>query len=148
MKRSLRAGDFITGEDLFSDKDPGLQKDLPENYRAVGIKVNVESIAGGFASLPLSRVDLIWTVRGAPTTRIRRSRSLENVLVLAADQKLDPQRVGSGAMVANTVTVALKMEDCLKVKTAQDHGSISLVLRKFNDYHKIGSHHGNHGGAG
>src|SRR5262245_3119095 len=63
LKRALRAGDFITGEDLMSDKDGGLSPNLPQGYRAIGIRVNIQDIASGFASLPLSRVDVLWTKR-------------------------------------------------------------------------------------
>jgi Flp pilus assembly protein CpaB len=135
LKRSLRLGDFVTGDDLLSDKDTGLSNIMGQGYRALGIKVNVESIAAGFASLPMSRVDLIWTVRRANDKDSASRVLLENVLVLAADQST-VRTEGSGAMVANTVVVALKPDDCLKVKTAQDHGTISMVLRKFNDYQK------------
>ena len=41
----------------------GVSAHLPQGFRAVGTRVNMESIAGGFASLPLSRVDVIHTVR-------------------------------------------------------------------------------------
>jgi len=135
LKRSLRSQDFVTGEDLLSDKDTGLSNIMPQGYRALGIKVNIESIAAGFASLPMSRVDLIWTVRRANDKDSASRVLLENVLVLSADQNT-VRTEGSGAMPANTVVVALKMEDALKVKTALDHGTISLVLRKFNDYQK------------
>jgi hypothetical protein len=37
------------------------------------------------------------------------------------------------AMVANVVTVALKPEDALKLELAKNVGTISLMLRKFND---------------
>src|ERR1700688_4917230 len=42
LKRSLRLGDFVTGDDLLSDKDTSLSQGMPQGYRALGIKVNVE----------------------------------------------------------------------------------------------------------
>src|SRR5688572_8787324 len=60
LKRPLRTGDFITTEDLISDKDGDfLNVKLPPGTRAVGVRVNIESSAFGFASLPYSRVDII-----------------------------------------------------------------------------------------
>src|SRR5256714_12160905 len=45
LKRSLRSGDFVTGEDLLSDKDTGLSSIMAQGYRAIGIKVNIADIA-------------------------------------------------------------------------------------------------------
>ena len=54
--------------------------------RAVGLKVDITSIAGGFASLPLSRVDIVTVLRRGDGDSVSRIL-LENVLVLAADQE-------------------------------------------------------------
>jgi pilus assembly protein CpaB len=135
LKRSLRSGDFVTGDDLLSDKDTGLSNLMAQGYRAMGISVRIADIASGFASLPMSRVDLIWTVRRATDKDSSSRVLLENVLVLAADQQT-VRTEGSAAMPANVVTVALKPEDILKVSMARDLGTISMVLRKFNDYQK------------
>src|SRR5271165_5201061 len=35
LKRSLRTGDFVTGEDLLSDKDTGLSNLMAQGYRAM-----------------------------------------------------------------------------------------------------------------
>jgi pilus assembly protein CpaB len=135
LKRSLRAGDFVTGEDLLSDKDGGISTLMAQGYRAKGIRVNIADIAGGFASLPMSRVDLIWTTQKANDKETQARLLLENVLVLAADSSTTRVE-GSGAMPASVVTVALKPEDVLKVDLALKAGTISMVLRKFNDHQK------------
>jgi Flp pilus assembly protein CpaB len=135
LKITRKAGDFITGEDLLSDKDIGLSSMMTQGYRAIGIRVTPESIASGLASLPLSRVDLIWTVRRATDKDSSSRILLENVLVLAADSTITRVE-GSGAMPASVVTVALKPEDILKVSMARELGTISMVLRKFNDHQK------------
>jgi Flp pilus assembly protein CpaB len=135
LKRSLRGGDFVTGDDLLSDKDGGISTLMAQGYRAIGIRVNIADIASGFASLPMSRVDLIWTVRRATDKDSSSRILLENVLVLAADTQTTRVE-GSGAMPASVVTVALKPEDILKVSMARELGTISMVLRKFNDHQK------------
>ena len=135
LKRSLRAGDFVTGDDLLSDKDGGISTLMAQGYRAIGIRVSIADIASGFASLPMSRVDLIWTVRRATDKDSISRILLENVLVLAADTQTTRVE-GSGAMPASVVTVALKPEDILKVSMARELGTISMVLRKFNDHQK------------
>jgi pilus assembly protein CpaB len=133
LKRSLRPGDFVTPDDLFGENDsPGLWTTLPQGFRAVGIRVNPETIAGGFASLPHSRVDILNTVKRGDDRSNYSEIILEDVLVLAADQSSQRDETGR-AMMANVVTVALKPEDALKLELAKNVGTISLMLRKFND---------------
>lgn len=132
LRRSLRTGDFVTPDDLDDGKGGGISYNLPQGHVAVGIRVNPESIAGGFASLPGSRVNVLWTVRRGSDKESFAKILLENVLVLAADQQTIRQENGQ-AMPANVVTVALKHEDSMKVELAKAVGSVSLVLRRFQD---------------
>jgi len=133
LKRSLRSGDHVTPDDLINDKDAtGLWATLPVGHRAVGIRVNPDTIAGGFASLPHSRVDVINTVRRGDDRSTYSEIILEDILVLAADTQTQRDDTGR-AMPANVVTLALKPEDALKIELAKNLGTISLVLRKFND---------------
>lgn len=132
LKISRRTGDFISMEDLHDQASVGLGGNLPEGHRAVGIRVNMEAIAGGFAALPHSRVDIIWTVRRGGDRETFSKILLENVLVLAADTTA--QRDGDGrAMPASVVTVAVTPEQMLKVNAARETGSLSLALRKLGD---------------
>ena len=132
----VRRGDFVTGEDLLSDKDNTLSNIMAQGYRAIGIRVNIQDIASGFASLPMSRVDLLWTMKRTNDKDSAARVLLENVLVLAADAQLNRSEGGNGHAPATVVTVALKPEECLKVDLARQMGTISLVLRKFNDHQK------------
>jgi Flp pilus assembly protein CpaB len=134
MKRSLRAGDHITPADLVNDKDQIM--DPPTGYRAVGIRVDAESIAAGWASLPLSRVDIIHTVRKADEKTTYSQVILENVLVLAADANVNRPENGQ-ATPAQVIIVALKPEDVLKVTLAGETGRMRLMLRKMSDSSKI-----------
>src|SRR5262245_33846704 len=59
LKRALRANDPIRQDDFRAEKDMYLESVISQGYRAIGIRVNTESIAAGFASLPHSRVDII-----------------------------------------------------------------------------------------
>lgn len=134
LKRTLRPGDFIRLDDMLDSRDPqvAFSYHLPEGFRAVGQRVNIEATAGGFASLPLSRVDVVQTVRRGDDKTTYAKIILENVLVLAADQKTTRDESGN-AMPAGTVTFALSPEDALKLALAREVGSLSLMLRKFND---------------
>jgi pilus assembly protein CpaB len=128
MKQSRNKGDHIVEANL-RDNRAGL--DIPVGYKAIGLRVNLEGSASGFATLPQSRVDVIQTVRG-PDAKASYSRFLlENVLVLAADLRLSPD--GELASPAQVVTFALKNEDLLKVNLAKELGILSLSLRKLND---------------
>jgi Flp pilus assembly protein CpaB len=102
----------------------------------VGIKVDITAIAGGFASLPLSRVDIISVMRRGDEDS-QSITILENVLVLAADQAT--HRSDANAMIANTVTVALKPQDCELVSLAQEMGTLRLALRAEGDTDSVNS---------
>src|SRR6516165_649853 len=86
LKHNLRVGDHVTPDDLFGDKDGfGLDVVIPDNYRAMGVRVNAESSGSGWAVRPLSRVDVFSIVRSASDKTTYSQILLENVLVLAAD---------------------------------------------------------------
>jgi pilus assembly protein CpaB len=122
---------FVTLDDLVDKNINSLSARLPEGMRAVGIKVDMTRIAGGFASLPMSHVDIVSTLRRGDENSVSRI-ILENVLVLAADQ--ESQRVeGKNAMPANTVTVALAPADAELVNLAAEMGTLSLILRSYGD---------------
>jgi len=132
MKRALRVGDHVTLEDVLGALEGGLGVHLPPGFKAVGIRVNPETIAGGFAALPNSRVDIIWTCRRATDKDTFSKVLLEDVLVIAADAVAVRPENGQ-AMAASVVSLALNTEDALKLALAKENGSIALVLRKFND---------------
>lgn len=132
LKRTLRAGDAVTQVDLLPEGMVGLSGLMATGFRAIGVRVNLESTAGGFASLPLSRVDIFSTVRRGSDRESFAQVLLENVLVLAVDSNKDRDDQGR-AMPGNVVTLALKPEDILKVNLAKEHGPLSLALRKFRD---------------
>jgi pilus assembly protein CpaB len=136
LKRPLRAGDHVTPEDLIGDvNSAGMAISMPDGHRGVGVRVNAESVASGWASLPLSRVDVISTVRRADDKATYSQILLENVLVLAADAEMRRDESGK-AMPAQVVTLALKPEDSVKVRLAGAVGELSLILRKINDRSK------------
>jgi pilus assembly protein CpaB len=131
MKRSLRAGDHVTPDDL-ADNGNGINWQLPEGHRAIGIRVNTEGIAGGWASLPGSRVDIISTIRGGSDDDSYAQVLLSDVLVLAADG-LNRTREDGSAMLASVVTLALNADDALRVTLASQLGPLHLMLRKQGD---------------
>jgi pilus assembly protein CpaB len=130
LKRSLRKGDHITAEDLI-DSPMGLRT-LPPGMRAIGIRVTNDTTASGFANVPGSHVDIIWTKRNNSELESFSKVLLEDVIVLAADTNTESPN-GGAAMIANVVTVALNQEDALRVSLAMDNGSLRLVVRNMED---------------
>jgi pilus assembly protein CpaB len=128
MKMPRNKGDHVTASNLLGENE-SLQ--IPEGHKAIGLRVNLENTASGFATLPQSRVNLIWTVRGQDASSSFAQVLLENVLVLAADIKLN--RDGELASPAQVATFALTDEDILKVSVAKELGTLSLVLRNLDD---------------
>jgi Flp pilus assembly protein CpaB len=127
LRQGRNKGDHVTASNLY-DKD-GL--DIPEGHSAVGVPVNLVTTAHGWASLPGSRVDLILVMKG-PDNRSSTARVLlQNVLVLAADARTN--REGELIAPASVVVFALKDDEKLKVKLAEQMGSLSLTLRRLND---------------
>ena len=113
----------------------GLAAVIPEGMRAVSIRVDEVVAVAGFVG-PGTRVDVLLT--GDPT----RSRGggddsltkmiLENVQVLAAGQKIQPDAQGKPEKV-NVVTLLCSPDDAAKVTLAASEGRIQLVLRNPTD---------------
>jgi Flp pilus assembly protein CpaB len=105
LKIHRRAGDFVRPDDLLSSSDPAaaFTANLPSGYRAVGLRINQETSAAGWATLPLSRVDVINTVRRGDDRSTYSQFLLENVLVLAIDQ--GTQRTEGGQAMPGQVVI-------------------------------------------
>ncbi|HYV34253.1 MAG TPA: Flp pilus assembly protein CpaB [Gemmataceae bacterium] len=126
LKREMRAGSPLVLDD-FVDKF-GL--DVPAGMRAVGIQVNQASVAGGWASLPGSHVDLVWTSRVGGSETFSKLL-LEDVIVLSADG--NDTQASTGAIVASVVTVAVTADNQMKLILAMETGTIKLGVRKLGD---------------
>ena len=125
MKQGRNKGDYLTIANLRNINDT---LKLPDGHLAVGLKVNLEGSASGFATLPGSRVNICQTVtRGSPYAQVL----LSDVLVLAADLKLDSN--GELASPAQVVTFALKQDEVLKVNLAKELGVLTLALRNVDE---------------
>jgi Flp pilus assembly protein CpaB len=104
--------------------------------RAIGLPVNQLVAASGFASLPGSHVDILWTMRGnTPETNFTKVL-LENVKILAADTN-ERKPEDKNWVIASVVTVALSVEDALLASIAMDTGKVSFLLRSSTDDQKV-----------
>jgi Flp pilus assembly protein CpaB len=127
LKQARNKGEAVAAQNLF-DKDESLG--IPKGYQAVGLRVNLETSAHGLATLPHSRVDVLYTQRGQNIKDSKCFYLLQNILVLAADGKIERDGVTA---VAQVVTLALKPEDVQRLNLAKDTGTINLSLRNLGD---------------
>jgi pilus assembly protein CpaB len=137
VSRTIAEDTYVGSEDLVDPTTDGLAARLPPGMRAVGLRVNPESIAGGFV-LPNSRVDVLLTVKvgeGGNALTI-----LQDILVLAVDMKdsRDPTS-DPRTMLGQTVTLAVRPEEAEVLRLAGGVGELSLMLRGIGDNEKIKS---------
>ena len=110
----------------------GLAPEIPVGMRAVTVRVNDVAGVAGFV-LPNMHVDVLVTGRpptgteGEMTTTV-----LQNMLVLAAAQTLQPDARGQ-AINAPTVTLLATPEQAETLTLANSEGHIQLVLRNSTD---------------
>src|SRR5579883_1196292 len=128
--QALSEGEYVLEDKLVNVEQAGLIAKLPPGMRAIAIKVNAESLAGGFV-LPGYRVDVVSTTRGNPhesTSRI----ILQNMLVLAVDMVAQRDHQTT-ARLGSTVTLAATPEEAQRLSLASALGELRLTLRSPED---------------
>lgn len=130
LNKPLGAEQWVSVEDLQDKKDSGLGANMPKGMRAFGVKVTAEITSGGFVT-PNSHVDIVWIKRGGDNDS-QAKIILQNVLVLASDQMTD-QPEDKKAVVASTVTLAVRPEQAEMLSLAMAQGDLRLILRPFDD---------------
>ncbi len=106
----------------------GLPSMIPTNMRAVSVQVNDVIAVAGFV-VPGTRVDVLLT--GSPqsgNSAVMTTTVLENVEVLAAGQKIQPNAEGKPDKVP-VITLLVSPEDAQKLTLASQEGKIQLSLR-------------------
>jgi pilus assembly protein CpaB len=113
----------------------GMGAVIPQGMRAVSIRVDDVVAVAGFVG-PGTRVDVLLTgipAAGTPLGSEMVTKSiLENVQVLAAGQKIQPDSHGAPEKV-NVVTLLCNIEDASRLTLAASDGRIQLVLRNPTD---------------
>ena len=135
LNKPLSAEQFVTADDLWDKEKDGLAGRMRKGYRAVGLNVNAQTASGGFV-LPNSHVDIVSVITDQKTNKTSSKIILQNILVLAVDQ-LSSRPDDKSAVVANTVTVEVTPEQAQRLALAQRLGTISLILRAFDDDAKV-----------
>jgi pilus assembly protein CpaB len=136
LNKSLTEGNYVNPDDLMDKHQYGLQAVMSKGMRAVTVKVDAASSAGGFA-LPNSRVDVLWVKRGNEQEAVAKT-ILQNVLVLAVDtHNVRPD--DKQAVLANTVTLEVSPEQSERLALAVATGDLRLTLRAFGDEESVKS---------
>ena len=144
---AIQQGDILTTKKVYADvRMAGFTGTIPPNCRAVSVAITDITGVSGFAK-PGDYVD-VMVVSGTRETGLKGEILLQNVQLLAinknggqaADDK-DSQSVdkkmdtADGAAIKGssdtmaTATLALPLDEALKVATASQKGTIYLVLR-------------------
>jgi Flp pilus assembly protein CpaB len=132
MGRNIAKGEPITPRD-FSEQG-ALFRPAPPGYRAVTIRVTMESALAGFA-LPGAKVDLVcYRQNPANTSQNIVETFMENVLVLAVNTMRtgDASQDAKNGVVAapSVVTLAAKPVDAARIIWAKEKGQLTMVLRR------------------
>lgn len=105
----------------------GLTVRIPEGMRGVSVRSNDVVGVAGFL-YPGSHVDVLVTYRSPEDPNVVTRTVLQNVEVLSAGQRIEPDPQGKPETV-NVVTLLLNPVDSEKLVLATSQGSIQFVLR-------------------
>jgi len=109
----------------------GLTVKIPEGMRAVSVKSDPITGVAGFL-YPGSHVDVLITYRPEGSTAPVTQTIMQNIEVLTAGQRIEPDPQGKPETV-NVVTMLLTPEDSEKLVMAYSQGSVQFVLRNGAD---------------
>jgi pilus assembly protein CpaB len=133
LRTGVRAGQMIQEYDLSEPGvPPGIVARIREGYRAMAVKVDPVTGVAGFV-LPDSRVDVLATLGGSGRNNEKfTSVILQNIRVLAVDQKTEKNRDGSPELV-KVITLEVAPKDSTSLALASAEGEIQLSLRTPTD---------------
>jgi pilus assembly protein CpaB len=113
----------------------GLTVKIPEGMRATSVRSDEIVGVAGFL-FPGSHVDVLATLRSDAVPQPETQVVLQDVEVLTAGQKIEPEP-GGKAETVGVVTLLLTPEDAQKVVLASTQGSIHFVLRNGADRGRV-----------
>jgi pilus assembly protein CpaB len=115
----------------------GLTAKIPTGMRAISVRSDDVVGVAGFL-LPGTHVDVLMTYHSVSTPDPQTLTVLQDVVVLAAGQQIQPRPDGKPISV-NVVTLLLKPEDTEKLVLATSLGGIYFVLRNGADVERAES---------
>ncbi|WP_263378065.1 Flp pilus assembly protein CpaB [Granulicella paludicola] len=110
---------------------PGLSPKIPDGMRAISLKSDEVVGVAGFL-LPGTHVDVLVTYHISPSPDPLTATVLQDVQVLTAGQKMQPDPEGKPNTV-NVVTLLVTPDDAEKVTLASSEGTVHFVLRNGAD---------------
>lgn len=154
LLRAVAEGEPIMMSGIIDDKDGGkgmMAASLRKGMRAVSIELRPAAIVSGFVN-PGDYVDVILTYRARVTydgddlnitnmseanlDRLATETIIENVRVLAVDQKMSTDQTSGGKgkpKIAKTVTLEVTPKGAEVVGLARKMGDVTLALRRLGD---------------
>ena len=133
-RRPILAGEPVLESALFEKgAEGGLGAVITPEYRAVSVKVDSVIGVAGFVK-PGARVDVLATIRRVDTDKaLPYAKSiLQDIKVLAIDQKLEEARDGEAQLVS-VVTLEVKPDQAQKLIYSAHEGRLQLALRTPGD---------------
>jgi pilus assembly protein CpaB len=133
LRTGVRAGQMLQEYDLSEPGvPPGIVARIRAGYRAMAVKVDPVTGVAGFV-LPESRVDVLATLQASGRGNEKfTSVILQNIRVLAVDQKTEKNRDGSPELV-KVITLEVTPKDSTALALASAEGEIQLALRTPTD---------------
>ncbi len=134
LRRPVAAGEALVASALFDEgTGGGLPAVISPKRRAVSVKVDPVIGVAGFVK-PGTRVDVLATLRRIDWRKpLPYSRTiLQNIRVLAIDQKLEQVRDGEPEIVS-VVTLEVEPEQAQKLTYASHEGRLQLAMRSPGD---------------
>lgn len=129
----MERGQLVLGSSLAAPGSAaGLTTRIPDGMRAIALKSDEVVGVAGFL-VPGSRVDVLATYNSSQSPEAITATVLQDALVVAVGQKIQPDPDGKPAMV-DVVTILAKPDDAEKVVLACSQGSIHFVLRNGGDH--------------
>lgn len=125
------SGEPIRAERLISTDKGYMAAILPKGKRALAVRVEQETSAGGFI-LPGDKVDVILT-RKLGDEKMMSDTILHNIRVLAIDSTTAAERETKNLSPKRTATLELNPDQSEVIVQAEQVGSIALALRSAED---------------
>jgi pilus assembly protein CpaB len=113
----------------------GLATRIPTGMRAISLKSDEVVGVAGFM-VPGTHVDVLVTYRTQFNSEPTTETVLQDVQILAVDQKTAPDPQGK-ATTANVVTLLVNPDDAEKAVLAAAQGSVHFVLRNGTDHDHV-----------
>lgn len=133
VRLPIFVGEPVRSEKIVSSSSRIMSSLLPAGKRAVAAEISVATGAGGFI-LPNDRVDVIMVRTDDETGELLTDNILENIRILAIDQRIEEDAEGNRTAVGSTATLELTPEQSHIIAAGQEMAQrITLALRSVAD---------------